>query len=78
MRRLAYPRAISPLASRLTLVASALCIVAAVLALYARSAVLDGDRFAEHAVSALASDELDEEIADRLRDRRDRALTPSS
>ena len=38
----------------------------AVLALYARSAVLDGDRFAEHAVTALASDELDEEIAARF------------
>ena len=57
-----------PLAYRLTLVASALCIVAAVLALYVRSAILDSDRFADHAVSALAQDEVDQEIAARFSD----------
>ena len=46
------------LASRLTLLASAACIVAAVLALYARSAVLDADPFADRAVAALAQDEV--------------------
>ena len=54
------------LASRVTVFASALCIVAGVLALYARSAILDGDRFADRAVSALAQDEVDEEIAARF------------
>jgi hypothetical protein len=55
-----------PLASRLTLLASAVCIVAAVLALYARSAILDRGQFADRAVSALAQDEVAEEIAARF------------
>ena len=54
------------LASRLTLLASALCIVAAVPALYARDAILDSDGFADRAVTALAQDEVDEEIAGRF------------
>ena len=55
-------------ASRLTLVISAVCIVAGVLSLYARSAILDRDRFADRAASALAQDEVDEEIAARFAD----------
>jgi hypothetical protein len=54
------------LASRVTLFASAVCIVAAVLALYARSAILDRGQFADRAVSALAQDEVGEEIAARF------------
>jgi hypothetical protein len=54
------------LATRLTLFASALCIVVAVVALYARSAILDSDHFADRAVSALTSDELDDEIGARF------------
>ena len=59
-------RAMGTLATRLTLLASVLCIVVAVPALYARSAVLDRDHFADRAVSALASDEVDDEIATRF------------
>jgi hypothetical protein len=58
----------APLASRLTLVASVLCIVAAVVALYARSAILDDAQFADRAVGALAQDEVAEEIAQRFTD----------
>jgi len=54
------------LPSRLTLLVSAACIVAAVLALYARSAVLDADPFADRAVEALAQDEVTDEIAARF------------
>ena len=50
-------------ASRLTLLASAVCIVAGVLALYVRSAVLDREHFADRAVPTLAQDEVAEEIA---------------
>jgi hypothetical protein len=59
-------RGMGTLATRLTLVASALCIVLGVLGLYARSAVLDRAHFADRAVSALVSDELDDEIAARF------------
>jgi hypothetical protein len=54
------------IASRLTLLASAACIVAAVLALYARSAILDPGHFADRAVATLAQDEVADEIATRF------------
>jgi hypothetical protein len=54
------------LGSRLILLASAVCIVAGVLSLYARSAVLDRDRFADRAVETLAQDEITDEIAARF------------
>ncbi|MGZ8650524.1 MAG: hypothetical protein ACXW08_18165, partial [Solirubrobacteraceae bacterium] len=56
----------APLASRLTLLASVVCIVVAVAALYARSAILDEARFADRAVAALAQDEVATEIAQRF------------
>ena len=55
-------------AARLTLVASAVCILVAVVALYARSAILDGDRFADRAAAALAQDEVAQEISTRFTD----------
>ena len=56
------------LPSRLTLLASAVCIFAAVVALYARSAILDDAPFADRAVATLAQDEVAEEIAQRFTD----------
>ncbi|HYH88303.1 MAG TPA: hypothetical protein VEX67_03650 [Solirubrobacteraceae bacterium] len=53
---------------RVTLLAAALCIVAAVVALYARSAILDDGAFADRAVATLAQDEVAEEIAQRFTD----------
>lgn len=58
----------APLAPRLTLLASVVCIVVAVAALYARSAILDEARFADRAVAALAQDEVATEIAQRFTD----------
>jgi hypothetical protein len=54
------------IASRLMLLASATCIVVAVLALYARSAILDPGHFSDRAVAALAQDEVADEIASRF------------
>ncbi|MEA2133396.1 MAG: hypothetical protein QOC68_1305 [Solirubrobacteraceae bacterium] len=54
------------IASRFALLASAVCIVVAVLALYARSAILDPGHFADRAVGALAQDEVAGEIATRF------------
>ena len=58
----------APLASRLTLVASVLCIAAAVAALYARATILDDAQFADRAVGALAQDEVATEIGQRFTD----------
>ena len=52
--------------SRLMLLASAACIVVAVVALYARSAILDRGHFSDRAVAALAQDEVADEIASRF------------
>jgi hypothetical protein len=54
------------IASRLTLLASVVCIVAAVPALYARSAILDRGQFADRAAGTLAQDEVADEIATRF------------
>lgn len=61
-------RGMGTITSRLTLLASAACIVAAVVALYARSAILDPGRFADRAVGALAQDEVADEVATRFSD----------
>ena len=53
---------------RVTLLVSAVCIFAAVIALYARSAILDEAPFADRAVATLAQDEVAEEIAQRFTD----------
>jgi hypothetical protein len=45
---------------------AATCLVLGGLAVYARMAILDTDAFTQRAVSTLASDEVDEEVADRL------------
>jgi hypothetical protein len=58
----------APLASRLTLLACVICILAAVAALYARSAILDEAEFADRAVGALAQDEVAAELAQRFTD----------
>ena len=56
------------IASRVLLVGSGVMIVAAVLAFYAGSAILDRAAFGDRAVSALAQDEVDMEIATRFTD----------
>ena len=56
------------IASRVLLVGSGVLLVAAVLAFYAGAAILDREGFADRAVSALAQDEVDEEIATRFTD----------
>jgi hypothetical protein len=50
------------------LLVSALCLLAGLVALYARGAVLDRDAFADRAVATLYQDEVDEEIATRFTD----------
>jgi hypothetical protein len=45
---------------------AATCLVLGGLAVYARMAILDTDAFTQRAVATLASDEVDEELADRL------------
>ena len=55
-------------AVRVILLVSAVCIFAAVIALYARSAILDEAPFADRAVATLAQDEVAEEIAQRFTD----------
>ena len=64
---LAYAaRRIGSIASRLMLLASATCIVVAVVALYARSAILDPGHFSDRAVATLGQDEVADEIAARF------------
>jgi hypothetical protein len=54
----------------LTLMAiAAVCLVLGALAVYARATILDEDAFTARAVSTLSSDEVDEELADRLTNR---------
>jgi hypothetical protein len=48
---------------------AAMCLVLGALAVYARATILDEDAFSARAVSTLHSDEVDEELADRLTDR---------
>src|SRR4051812_3324204 len=45
---------------------AAICLVLGGVALYARMAILDEDAFTQRAVGTLASDEVGEELADRL------------
>jgi hypothetical protein len=45
---------------------AAVCLVLGGVAVYAHTAILDTDAFTQRAVGTLASDEVDEEIADRL------------
>jgi len=45
---------------------AAICLVLGGAAVYARMAILDNDAFTQRAVGTLASDEVDEEVADRL------------
>jgi hypothetical protein len=45
---------------------AAICLVLGGVAVYARTAILDEDAFTQRAVATLASDEVDEELADRL------------
>jgi hypothetical protein len=45
---------------------AAICLVLGGAAVYARTAILDEDAFAQRAAGTLASDEVDEELADRL------------
>ena len=56
------------IAFRVTLLVSALCLLAGVVALYAGSAIVDRDEFADRAVAALAQDEVTDEIATRFTD----------
>jgi len=56
------------IASRVLLTGSGVMLVAAVLAFYAGAAILDREGFADRGVSALAQDEVDEEIAKRFTD----------
>jgi len=57
---------VGTIAARVTLVVSAVCIVAGVLALYARAEILDPGRFGDRAVGTLAQDEVADEIASRV------------
>src|SRR5918998_5585738 len=60
--------AMGTVASRSILAVSALCLVAAVLALYGSGAILDRDAFADRAVATLPQDEVGQEIATRFTD----------
>ncbi|HEY8582799.1 MAG TPA: hypothetical protein VIL49_07620 [Capillimicrobium sp.] len=61
------PRA-RPIGSALLLALAAACIVVALLAGYARTALLDSDQFADRATAALRTDEVRSLIAERITD----------
>src|SRR5215210_7829791 len=56
----------SPAVSRLALVAAALSITLGLVAAYGRTAILDGNDFAARATTAVASDEVTEELTTRF------------